>query len=606
MKKNTLAFGIALSVALMALSAKSQEFNIEDYNKSLIRNGVAWNASQEIYLPSFYTGFAPRIEDPNHIHLRLGRGNQIRLTTQLDEYSILTYVYGLKKREALFDQTVQQGLIQLKQQDQLSLFKSVINSSHYNINALIQNLETNKITKEEFYKQSLQIIEELNKGRVFHIKINLTTYIERWQNTVNAFLSTTNGTIEEAVTKNPQKTITLLNDLVWGRINLTYVTAEIKNKLIETIKNKANPSEFSKNALELLKLTTSDRYSLKVLRDGQLQPSIYTDSLNQIILEYPEFTAIYPNGSVKEYQNDRDGNTIPKIRESGAMSFIARATHDVDHIRSEGYYGYIPKMDYTTEGNGLHNPAVRTSLKKSIYANLYKDLNIPATNDTLWIVSRGGVSHGCTRMAAGHILEARQIFPSNEKLMTKVSYFGNASSDYDLFDIDGDGKIEVMGVQYFLAYGIDSDSGEGYREGSGLIEESQNREKFYMFLYGKKNQFRIENNIYKFVNPFISEFSYDKQTDIRAAAFSIKMNGEFSLYEQAYEQDKMQFFKMSSKEMGTLQSASSDFNSLGKRTVRLFGRANGCGPFKNEFKLCNEDNFNKELNKLSTQISKVK
>lgn len=605
MKMNTFSMGLALTIALSSLATNAQDFTIDDYNKSLIKNGVAWNSALGgNYLPSFYTGFAARIEDPNRIHLHLARGNQMRVTTQLDEYSILTYLYGLKKREALFDSAVANKLIQIKQQDQMGLFKSVIGSARYNINGLIQELEAGRLSKEEFYKQSLKILSELNAGRVFNIKINLTSYVERWKTTVDAFMAGA-ATPELAISKSQQNAITLVNDLLWGRINLTFVTPEIKAKLVETLKNR-NSGDFEKSALELLALATNGRYNFNVLRNGQLQPALYKDSSNQTILEYPEFTAIYPNGSVKEYQNDRDGNRIPVVREIGVMSFIDRPGHDVDHIRSEPFYGYIPKMDYTATGNGMHNPAVRTYLKSSIYKNLYKDLNIPAANDTLWVVSRGGVSHGCTRMAAGHVLEARQIFPSNEKRMTKVNYFANASTDYDLFDINGDGQLEVMGVQYLLAYAIASDSGEGYREGAGLIKESLNREAFYNVLYGTKNQFRVDDSTYKFINPYISQFAFDKSGAIRGKAFSLKMKGEYSLYEQAYEQDKMQFYKISSTDMASLQSETSDKSSIGKQVVRLFGRAAGCGPFKAVYPLCNEDNFDKEVLNLTAKITKVK
>ena len=469
---------------------------------------------------------------------------------------------------------------------------------------MIQKLESKQITKEHFYASSLQVLEQLNKGRVFHIKLNLSANIERWKKTVDAFLAATPGSIETAVSANQQKTIVLLNDLLWGRVNLTYVTSEIKAKLIETLKNQSDALAFEKNSLELLQLVTEGRYNFNVLRNGKLQSSIYTEN-GQTILEYPELTAIYPNGSVKEYVKDRDGNKIPYLREQGALKFLSRNYHDVDHIRSEPFYGFAPKLDYTSSGNGLHNPAVRTNLKNTVYTNLHDDLNIPAKDDTLWIVSRGGVSHGCTRMSAGHILEVRQIIPSDNNRMTQVSYFGNNSADYDLYDIDGNGSIEVMGVQYYLAYAIAADSGEGYREGAGLIPESQKRDAFYNFLYGQKNQFRVDGDTYKFINPYISLFAYNSPTDERGKAFSLKMAGEFSLYEQKYEQDKMQFFKMESSMMGSLATANNNA-SIGKQIVRLMGRATGCGVFKKEYALCSEDNFDKEFSSISTKAKKVK
>ena len=189
-------------------------------------------------------------------------------------------------------------------------------------------------------------------------------------------------------------------------------------------------------------------------------------------------------------------------------------------------------------------------------------------------------------------------FPSK-----KLFYFGNASQDYDLFDIDGNGKPEIVGVKYFLAYAIAADSGEGYREGAGLIESSLNRDKFYSFLYGK-NQFRTEGDKYIFINPYISQFVKAKDSDIRGKAFSLKINGEFELYEQDYEKDKMQFFAMSDKQTKSL-GESSDHTSLGKQLVRIFGRATSCGPLKDD-SACYEDKFKAEFLKLEPNLTKVK
>jgi hypothetical protein len=588
---------------LITLPTMAQNFSIDDFNKSLITNGVAWKPTLTTYLPAFYTGFAPRIEDANKIHFHLSRGNQVRLSTPLDDYSVLTYLYNLKARENLVDDAIAKEIIQLDQQNQHAMFKSVLNSSLYSIPQLLAQIDSNSISKEVFYAKSLETIEKLNAGRVYHIRLNFSSYAERWSQAANEFVSASLGNLDAFIGKSPEKTITLVNELLPGRINLFFVSPEVKVKLIETLNARGN-TNFSAKAIELLNLATKNRYVFNVLRDGKLQPSLYQNASGQTVLEYPEFTAIYPNGSVKDYTKDRDGNQIPIIQENGLLNFVARDYHDVDHIRSEPYYGYAPKMDYTTTGNGIHNPAVRTYLKSSVYKNLYKDLNIPAEYNTLWIVSRGGVSHGCTRMASGHILEVRNIFPAAASELKKLNYFGNISQDYDLFDIDGNGQQEIMGVKYFLAYAIASDSGEGYREGAGLIEQSFDRDKFYSFLYGQ-NQFRIENGQYIFINPYISQFVKSKPTDQRGKAFSVKMNGEFALYEQDYEKDKMQFYAMSDSQMRAL-AESNDHTSLGKQLVRIFGRAAGCGPFKNEYSFCSENKFQEEYAKLIPSLSKVK
>ena len=39
----------------------------------------------ERWEPTFYTGFAPRADDPARVHLHVGRGNQLRITLVLSE-----------------------------------------------------------------------------------------------------------------------------------------------------------------------------------------------------------------------------------------------------------------------------------------------------------------------------------------------------------------------------------------------------------------------------------------------------------------------------------------------------------------------------------------
>src|SRR5262249_14951687 len=41
--------------------------------------------------PSFYTGFAPRTPDPSHLHLHIGRGNQLRVTAVLADDVLRDY-----------------------------------------------------------------------------------------------------------------------------------------------------------------------------------------------------------------------------------------------------------------------------------------------------------------------------------------------------------------------------------------------------------------------------------------------------------------------------------------------------------------------------------
>src|SRR5438067_747219 len=52
--------------------------------------------------PSFYTGFAPRTDDPARLHIHLGRGNQLRVTMVLSDDVIRDYARDLAERRRTY------------------------------------------------------------------------------------------------------------------------------------------------------------------------------------------------------------------------------------------------------------------------------------------------------------------------------------------------------------------------------------------------------------------------------------------------------------------------------------------------------------------------
>jgi hypothetical protein len=594
------ALSLYIAAGLLSLvggPAKAQSYSVDEYNQNLIQHGVSWSSKNSpAFMPSLYLGFSPKVETANQIHFRLGRGNQIRLTAVMDEMTVLTYPYNLKARYDLVKKSVDQKYIQIQAQNQFSLFEKVILSS--GVLGLIQDFETGKISEADYKVKSIQLIKKLNPGRVFDFKMNFSDVVSRWALTslANYLKQTSAAEFKSYALKNPQQTIALVNEILPGRMNVISVDEPLIQSLDQVVqmlsKNGVDISSVQK-MVSFVQSTTQNRYQIQCSTLSTCQVSVL------------EFTAIYPNGSTIDATTDRIGNRIPRIREVGALSFLDNpGRFDVDHIRNENFYGWAPKMDYTPEGNGIHNPAVMTNLTLDAFKNLITEFNIPTDHTKLWIVSRGNVSHGCTRMSAGHILEVRNIFPTTNDEMKKVKYFGNASTDYDLFDIDGTGTLKVMGVQYYLSYGLMSGEGEGYREGKFLIPESFNKSAFYQQLYGKQ-QFREENGEVLFINPYLSQFHLEKSGQVRAKAFSQQYKGEFKLYEQSYEKDKLQLFTMASPLMSSLV-ISVDNESRGKRLVRLFGRVNGCGPFAARFEKCSEKNYLNELAALEPQLTKVK
>ncbi len=608
-----------ISIIVSGFAQADQVNTINDYNNSLIDYGVSWKAGDYTYYPSFYTGFAPRVEDANRIHFHLSRGNQIRLTATLDDLSVLSYLYGLKKRVDLYEELVSSGQIAPTQQMQIDSFKSILKSDVYKIDEIISLLESGKTNKADFYSQSLNVMKALNPGRIFTMNLDLAKSFLTWRDheLKNLALATQEKTSldqnslvtywseskDKSVTQN---LIRVANNLLFARINITYLNntqlAKLAYLLIQFQNSPMSDDAFVMQTLDLFNDLTSNRYLFNTVDNGQFRKAIICPSAKSCTLSMSEFTAVYPNGSAKSYTQDRNGYKIPVIREEGVLTFVARDYHDVDHIRKNPYYGWIPKMDYSIEGNGIHNAAVRTYLKSNSYEWLYNELGIPAEHDTLWVVSRGGVSHGCTRMSGGHAWEVRHVFPADPEKMKSLKYTGNSSGDFDLFDIDGDGKLEVMGSDYTIAYALASDSGAGYREGNGFIDEALNKDMFFPLLYGPK-QYSFLDASYYIIDPYISYFS-GKEGATRANPFSVKYQGSFKLYEQKYEKDKMQFYDLPKLSIGSLSSNGNNYTNKSLQVVRLFGRVSACGPFAKEFSACYEQKFNQEKDLLLASLKK--
>jgi hypothetical protein len=99
------------------------------------------------------------------------------------------------------------------------------------------------------------------------------------------------------------------------------------------------------------------------------------------------------------------------------------------------------------------------------------------------VTSRGPVSHGCTRLGSGHLTELREMLPSISEGMEGIVNYRNVSQCYDVFDPKGDGDLQVMGVQYYIAF-RHTDS-----RVANQIWAQNDREDFYRWLYGNDMSF---------------------------------------------------------------------------------------------------------------------
>jgi hypothetical protein len=597
---------LACAVVVFSSNAFSQEsvLTIEDYNEKLPIWGTSWTGgAQSIngYYPSFYTGFAPRQQRPNRIHIRLSRGNQTRTSVILDDQTVLNYLYDLKARNNFYTELLEKGYININPKKaaltpHVNYFRSIVNSGAA---LAASEFDLGQITKEALYTKSLEQIKKLNPGRVFDLNINLAQDFLSWrdQSVLGSDINTKSST---------QSAMVLANKLLWGRINLTRKLKSEELSLLSELVNGASvlsSEAFVLKAYKLFSSVTDKKYDFKVLDSSKktfVDAKICT-SVSACKLTYSEMSAVYPTGTLKASTKDRRGNSINRYATPGLHNFIDSGSRgDVDNIRKESYYGFAPKMDYEGIGNGFHNPAVRLWPGKETK----KAMRINPKHATYWPVKRGRVSHGCARLPLGHVWEMRGIFPVQNKLMKQVYYFGNDSRDFDVFDINGDGSLEVMGVKYYIQFNLKGASGLAKREGQGL-NLNKNITKYFKSLYGQNKVFAENAGVVEIYNPVASIHTIKDKWSGSASSGKVvsrkTFEGAYALYEQDYEQDKAQFYT-TYKVRGFNSGLSSKGNStLSKRFVRLLGRVRGCAPFADK-EACGETAFQTEKAKIFKEI----
>jgi hypothetical protein len=208
------------------------------------------------------------------------------------------------------------------------------------------------------------------------------------------------------------------------------------------------------------------------------------------VVEAVELTAVYPAGTI-EGTTTYKGETLPAFGVTGIWPLIRRTQGRgivgmVDYLSTNPGYGYITMLPYQHAGgiayNAFHNAGVRCGLGQTPFLpkewrKVMGERDPTKAYQNLWIISRAPTSHGCTRLASGHMSELRQIVPASSEVLEKVVTHRNLPQCYDVFDIQGDGIPEVMGVQYYLAF-------KSNEHTPVKAYVTNKREPFYRWLYG--------------------------------------------------------------------------------------------------------------------------
>ncbi len=499
------------------------------------------------YDPNFYTGFAPRVQDKRRITMHVARGNQLRLRMVLPDAALDNYLTDQVARHDLYREIIDKGIIVLTANTAWEDYHQRFEAE--GLRALAA--KKTSLSPEEWRALNVRIIDKLNPERLYHIQKDFGQLATAWA----ALLKASPAPAEL------EAKLELVNALFPHRI-FAYRLSDTEDAAFAALFALAKADDraaFGKKAADFLTSVTDGIYAL---RDGKI--------------DYYEYTAIYPAGS-HDAMTTHAGRAIPVLSTPGVWPLIPRTrgqgqTGMVDYISSRGYYGMLPMLPYEHAGgmlyNSIHNTGISNWLQghplmPKAWASYREGSRSGKPYHRVAITSRGPVSHGCTRLNTGHLAELREMLPSTSAGMAGIVTYRNVSHCYDVFDRKGDGELEIMGVQYYLAFRHNK------VRVANQIWAQNNRKDFYAWLYGSEMNY----------GP-IGQVSFDRACEGSFAgkqAREGKTHNGLTLYEAPYVPDAIQFYKI--KGVGTTSGEGYDFNrelrrvgygySVNRRTLRL-------------------------------------
>lgn len=519
----TLALALALGAVAAAIPAAAKDFAApalagDRAEPGLMvveapRYGVFYDAPE----PSFYTGFAPRTQDPANLHVHLGRGNQLRVTEVLSDAVIREYARDLAERRHEYRSLVDDGRLVLTQNTSFENFEHRLDE--VGLDRLVR--EEASLSPEALRARNLALIETLNPGRVFRIAIPVRSLVVHWVRDLDDVADGDRKRLDAG------RKLDVLNALLPTRLWLSEIPSGVGPALDDLVRRAPARADDAAaiDALvpaytALLEKVAGGRYPM---RDG--------------VVTFDEFTAIYPVGTVAAYTTWR-GRQIPLYPTPGRRALTNHQRSLVaDHIPIDDSYSYSPWLPYMhvtpTMHNAIHTPWWKMGPQDAKFLPAEWRQVTRGSRDgspfaKLWLLSRGPMSHGCTHLNTGHIAELRQILPADSDRLYDVDVFLTRSEDYDVFDIDGDLVPEVMGVRYFIAYSLIAGKPDRLRV-------KNERHAFYDWLYGGDLGFEGDRGVFRDVHEarFVDR-------DAREG----RRYGRVFLREADYQPETVQFYRM--------------------------------------------------------------
>lgn len=487
-------------------------------------SGPSWSGSTPApgvyfsrYEPSFYAGFAPRTQDRARVHLELGRGNQQRLTIVLGAYELDSYLEGLLARRDTIQEMIDKGVIELTTNREFERFAGTLVEA--GVEATVYGGD---LGPEAYRGRTLDIMSKLNPGRVFRIAIPVDRIVADWY----AYLAV----MRDVGLGSAEAKLDAANAVLPGRVNLHALNGDIGTALgaafeLVRVGNPADDPAFREQTVKFLELVTKGRYPVV---DGQVRAV--------------EFTAAYPAGTINAW-TEYKGSKLPDFGATGIWPLIPHEHGKgpvgmVDYLSPNPGYGFIPLLGYQHLGgiayHSLHNAGVRFRLDANpLLPKEWRDVrgerNPEQNYQHLWLGSRGPSSRGSTRLPSGHMSELRDALPSTSEGLAGIPNFRNKPECYDVFDVDGDGAAEVMGVRYYLAFGAT----KHVPEASYAPNE---RKGFYQWLYQDNISYREDGSAIIKEAP-VCRFSGLKKAE---AAWVLQ---DVPLFEAPYARESIQFYR---------------------------------------------------------------
>jgi hypothetical protein len=507
--------GVVLSLAVLLAAPPAGAADVAAAAGRTLEEPPRYGIYYERAEPSFYTGFAPRTLDPRRIHLHLGRGDQLRVTVVLADDVLREYARDLQARYRTYRSLVDDGRLVLTQNRGFEEFERTL--GEVEIERLVAEERT--LSGAALRERNLALVERLNPGRVFRIRMPVDEVLRRWAARVRP---------EDRRRMDAARGLELVNLMLPTRLwvgDLEPGAAADVEALVRRLPDDIG----APGALD------GQRPAFLALLE-RVAPGCYP--VREGTFAFEEFTALYPVGTFNDYAPYR-GRRIPAYPTPGRRALTThQRTKTVDHVPTDESYSYFPWLPYMHVGPRMHNSVhtlwwkmdtAETPFLPAAWRSVDGGSREGRPYRYLWLLSRGPMSHGCTHLNAGHISELRQLLPSETERLHQVDVFLNTSTLYDVFDIDGDLEPEVMGVRYFIAYSL-----RGNRP--DRLRVRNERHAYYDWLYAGELEYDArDRGFFRDVR----DARFVGRTAVEGARYE-----RIGLHEADYEPEKIQFYRL--------------------------------------------------------------